>query len=348
MKKIIVSGCGGPAGVNFVNSLREAEEKFYLIGTDINKIHLEWPDVDERYIMPKIEDPDMLEKLNELIRKTSADMVHPQPDKNVLFLSRNREKIESKMFLPSKEAVEICQNKFESARLWEEKGIPVACAMMVKDESDLKEAEKKFGYPYWLRATRGAGSRGSTLVTNFEVGKHWLGYWNARGTKWDFIAQEYLPGANIAFQSIWKNGELITSQARQRLEYIYPYLAPSGTTNTPTVAVTIKREDVNKIATECVLAIDRNASGIFCVDLKENKEGIPCPTEINAGRFFTTSYFFTHAGVNMPYYYVKLAFDEEIPKLPKYNVLPAGLYWIRHIDAPAILRKEGEWRSSKI
>ena len=50
----------------------------------------------------------------------------------------------------------------------------------------------------------------------------------------------------------------------------------------------------------------------------------------------------------MPYYYIKLAFDEEIPELPKYNAIPKNLYWLRHIDAPAILKKDGEWRSIKI
>ena len=57
--------------------------------------------------------------------------------------------------------------------------------------------------------------------------------------------------------------------------------------------------------------------------------------------------FLLKAGVNMPYYYAKLAFNEEIPKLPKFDALPKGLYWIRHIDGPAILIKEGEWNSRK-
>ena len=173
-------------------------------------------------------------------------------------------------------------------------------------------------------------------------------YWRSRGKDWEFIAQEYLPGKNIAFQSVWKDGEVVTSQARERLEYIYPYLAPSGVTGTPAVAVTIHREDVNEMATKAVLAIDKEATGVFCVDLKENSEGVPVPTEINAGRFFTTSFFFTKAGINMPYIYVKLAYREKIPEVKKYNALPEGLYWIRHMDSGPLLIREGEWRSKKI
>lgn len=348
MKRIIITGSGGPAGVNFVNSLRDAPEQIYLIGTDINKYHLEWPNVDEAYLVPEFTDKNYIKKLNELIKRTNADMVHPQPDGEVKILAERRKELDAKIFLPSERTIGICQDKFKSASIWGKNDIPVAKAIMIRTVDDLKEAGEVLGYPYWLRATRGFSSRGSTVVYKKETAEHWLGYWRSRGIDWEFVAQEYLPGANIAFQSIWKKGEIITSQARERLEYIYPHLAPSGATNTPVVAVTIHRGDVNKIATDCIKCIDKNATGIFCVDLKENKEGVPCPTEINAGRFFTTSYFFTKAGINMPYYYVKLAYDEPIPVLPKYNAVPKGRYWIRHIDAPAVLKREGEWRCSKI
>ena len=348
-KRIIITGSGGPAGINFINSLRYSKKKMYLIGTDIDKYHLEWPDVDERYLVPRYTDSSYIDKINELIKRTKAQMVHPQPDGEVRVLSENREKIDALTFLPDKKTIQICQNKYKSSKIWSKRGVPVADTILIRRESDLQKAEDFFEHPYWLRATTGFSARGSTLVPNIEVARHWIGYWKAReDIDWKFIAQKYLPGKIIAFQSLWKEGEIVTSQARERLEYLYPYLAPSGITNTPVVAVTINRDDVNEIATECVLSIDENATGIFCVDLREDKDGVPNPTEINAGRFFTTSFFFTRAGINMPYYYVKLAYKERIPKLPKYNALPKGLYWIRHIDAPAVLREEGQWKGIRI
>jgi carbamoyl-phosphate synthase large subunit len=175
-------------------------------------------------------------------------------------------------------------------------------------------------------------------------------YWRGRRKNWRFIAQEHLSGRNLAFHSLWKEGELVTSMSRERLEYIYPHLAPSGITGTPAVQRTIHDERVNEIGTEAVLAIDPKFNGIACVDLKENSEGTPFVTEINAGRMFTTSYFFSFASkvlrsdyyANLPYLYVKLAYKEAIPKLPEYNVLPENVYWIRHIDAPARMVKDGK------
>jgi carbamoyl-phosphate synthase large subunit len=138
--------------------------------------------------------------------------------------------------------------------------------------------------------------------------------------------------------------------ARERLEYIYPHLAPSGITGTPAVQRTVHDEKINKIGTKAVLSIDPKFNGIACVDLKEDGEGLPCVTEINAGRMFTTSFFFSFASktlrkdysANIPYLYVKLAYDERLPKIPHYNVLPKDTYWIRHIDAPAKLVRNGK------
>ena len=162
------------------------------------------------------------------------------------------------------------------------------------------------------------------------------------------VLQRFLPGKEFAFQSIWYNGKLVTSQARERVEYIFGNLTPSGQSSSPSVARTVHRADVNKTATSAILSVDPNATGVFCVDLKENKKGKPCVTEINAGRFFTTSNFFSCAGSNMPYYYIKMAFGEELPKLPKYNPIESNLYWVRMMDMGYKLVKNGEWNSVKI
>ena len=351
MKRILVTGCGGPAGVNFVKSLRHAPEKFFIVGTDTNKYHIEWPDLDERCLVPRCDDPRYIDLLNNIIKNFDIEFVHPQPDVEVKTISENREKINAMAFLPKKKTIRVCQDKFLSAEMWKKHDIPSVKAIQLRDdylEEDLEKAFNEFGDTVWIRAKEGAGGKGSTPANNVETAMHWIKYWRSRGKDWKFIAQEYLPGKNIAFQSVWKDGEIVTSQARERLEYIYPHLAPSGITGTPSVSVTIHRDDVNEMATKAVLAIDKEATGIFCVDLKENKEGEPVPTEINAGRFFTTSFFFTKAGINMPYIYVKLAYKEKIPEMKKYNALPAGLYWIRHIDAGHLLMREGEWRSKEM
>jgi carbamoyl-phosphate synthase large subunit len=350
LKRVLVTGAGGPAGINFVMSLRIASEKMFLVGTEANQYFIHLATTDKKYLVPKATKPDYIEKLNEIIRKEKIEFFHAQPDIEVEVISANREKLKAPVFLPSKEAVAACQDKLESAKLWKKKDIPVAKFVEIRDESDIDKAFEELGKPIWIRARHGAGGIGSTPAHNKETASTWIAYWKARKRGWNFIAQEHLPGRNVAFHSLWKHGELITSMARERIEYIYPHLAPSGITGTPAVQRTIHDEIVNKTGTEAVLAIDPKFNGIACVDLKENQDGTPCATEINAGRMFTTSFFFPFASkilrkdyyANLPYLYVKLAYDETLPNIPKYNVLPKNVYWIRHIDAPARLVKDGQ------
>jgi carbamoyl-phosphate synthase large subunit len=349
-KRVLCTGAGGPAGINFVKSLTVAPEKLYIVGTEASEYYLHTMPIDTKYLVPKAKDPSYIDRLNEIIRKEKIDFFHAQPDVEVEVVSEQREKLEAPVFLPSKQAVKACQDKLESATAWKNKGIPVAKTIVIKQESDIDRAFAELGSPIWIRATRGAGGRGSTPASNRETAVSWINYWRARNVEWEFIAQEMLPGRNIAFHSLWRNGELVTSMARERIEYIYSYLAPSGIMGTPAVQKTVHENTVNKISTEAVLAIDPNFTGIASVDLKENTKGVPCVTEINPGRMFTTSFFFSYASkvlfndyrINIPYLYTKLAYNEALPKLEKYNPLPADVYWIRHMDAPGRLVKDNK------
>lgn len=350
MKRILITGAGGPAGINFVRSLQIAPERIFMVGTEANQYFFHLTCTDKKYVVPKATDAGYIDALNEIIEKEKIEFVHAQPDIEVAVISESREKIEATTFLPSKQAIRICQDKLESAKKWRQKSVPVAEFLELRNESDIDKAFEKLGSPIWIRASHGAGGRGSTPAYNKETALSWIQYWKSREEKWEFIAQEHLPGRNIGFHSLWKDGQLVTSMARERLEYIYPNLAPSGVTGTPSVQRTIHDKNVNKVGTEAVSATDPNFNGIACVDLKENKDAVPCVTEINAGRMFTTSFFFSYTSkllrndhyANTPFLYVKLAFREEIRDIPKYNVLPEDIYWIRHIDVPAKLVKNGE------
>ncbi len=350
MKRILCTGAGGPAGINFVKSLSIAPEKLYIVGTEANEYYLHTMPTEKKYLVPRAINPNYIDGLNEIIRKEKIDFLHAQPDVEVEAVSEKREKLEASVFLPSKKAVKACQNKLESANVWKKKNVPVAKTIEIKQEQDIDRAFEEFGSPIWIRATRGAGGKGSTPANNKETAVSWIKYWKSRNVDWNFIAQEHLPGRNIAFHSLWKDGELVVSMARERLEYIYAYLAPSGVMGTPAVQRTVQNKTVNKISTEAVLAVDSNFNGIASVDLKENSKGVPFVTEINPGRMFTTSFFFSYASkvlfndfrINIPYLYTKLAFKESIPKLEKYDILPADVYWIRHMDAPARLVKDNK------
>lgn len=343
MKRILVLGSCGPPGYNFIHSLRLSSERIYIVGTDSNIYHAVGmsPEADVTYLIPRIDSGELVPKINEIIEKEQISFVHAQPDILVEFLSRNRAEISSKTFLPPQKTVEICQDKWKSAQKWLGAKIPCPNTMELNTEDDIHKAFDNLGETLWVRAKHGAGGKGSSLVTNLDTALAWINYWKSREDQsMEFIAQEYLPGDNIAMQSLWKDGELLVSQARSRVEYIYPFLAVSGVTGTPVVAKNIAMdEEFQETAIRTITSIDPKATGIFCADFKGDAENILNPTEINCGRFFTTSSGFTTLGkklgikgANMPYIYVQLGYGEEVPDMPSFNVLPPDWFYIRHID----------------
>ena len=353
MRRILVTGAGGSPAANFVHSLRLAPEPFFVVGSDTGKYHLELAPVDARYLLPRAEDPGYLDELNALIEAEGIEVVHPQPEQEVLALSRQAAQVRARTLLPRPETVEVCQDKERFAARIAEAGLPAPEFARAESEEALRDATARIlkrRELAWVRAVRGAGARASLPVSTPDQAAAWVQYWvDRRGLDVaDFMVSEFLPGREFAFQSVWLDGRLVTSAARERLEYVFGHLMPSGQSSSPSVARTVHREDVNELATKAVEAVDPQATGVFCVDLKEDADGRPLVTEINAGRFFTTSNFMAEAGANMPYQYVRLAYGEDVNGLPRYDAVEEGLYWVRMIDMGYKLVREGEWTDKRV
>lgn len=90
-----------------------------------------------------------------------------------------------------------------------------------------------------------------------------------------------------------------------------------------------------RLVDTCARAIrilGRAISGAFSVDLKEDRDGVPSITEINAGRFFIGMTAFDHVGKhNMPHTYVKLALGEEVGLHEEYDAVE-DYYLVRDLD----------------
>jgi carbamoyl-phosphate synthase large subunit len=85
-----------------------------------------------------------------------------------------------------------------------------------------------------------------------------------------------------------------------------------------------------------IRALDDRPCGAYCVDLKEDENGVVKVTEINTGRFFTTSNFFAAAGLNMPDMLAQCALGER-PERRGSSPLPPDLYWLRMVDMGFVL-----------
>lgn len=346
IKRILVGGAGGAPSLNFIRSLRKAEEKFYITGICCNKYDLckAKKYVNKLILVPPAKDEaDYIPILKQVIAEEKPHFMHVQNDEEVFAVSKRRSELNVKTFLPEHNVIEICQDKFKSAQKWRQAGIVVPKTYLINNENDLKEAFDSLGGKVWIRAITGAFGKWSLPTDNCDFAKFWINYHNGWGI---FSAAEYLSPETITWLSIWKDGKLIVAQSRKRLYWEFANRSVSGVTGITGTGVTISNRKLDKLAQNVIFAIDNKPNGIYGVDLTCDSNGIPNPTEINIGRFFTTHQFFTEAGLNMPYIYIKLAFAEELPLIrKKFNPLPQGLAWVRGMDVDPVLTSLKEIQS---
>lgn len=358
MTTILVTGAGGSAAANFVRSLRMADaataahlQGLRIIGVDARPEHLHaTPGLDERHVVPRCDDSEYADALIRLCHQYGVDLVHAQPDTEVAAIGRLRDRLPAATFLPDNHVIELCHDKLQCQAQLNAAGVAVPVSVRADDDAAVTAVVTDLAGQdpegrVWVRAIRGAGSRGALPVQTGEQAISWMNYWrDMRGVdRHDFMVCEYLPGDEFAFQSLWHEGALVTSAARKRVEYLFGHLTPSGQTSTPAIAVSVHDDQVNTIAAAAVAGVDSRPHGVYCVDMKSGADGVPRVTEINCGRFFTTSDFFAAAGANMPHTYLSLALGHPIPDLPRLNAVPADLWWVRNIDVPPALVAARDW-----
>lgn len=343
MARIQVGGAGGAPANNFIRSLNESGRADYLIGTSCDAADLFLAKVAERHMIPPALDSAYPAALLELVKKTRPEFIHLQNDYEVRAVSRIRDQVESlgvKHYLPAAATIENCVDKEKSYTIWQRAGLQVPKTMLLHSPSDLKKAFDLYGETIWVRAIEGAAGRGALPADNYDFATIWIDRFKGWGK---FTASELLTKDTVTWLSIWYCGELVVAQTRRRLSWNFGNRTLSGVTGITGVGETTTDEKVDRISQDAILSIDSRPHGIFAVDMTYDKNGIPNPTEINIGRFFTTHYFFTKAGLNMPKIYCDIALDGNFPTLQKrINPLPDGLIWIRGMDVEPVLTTRDE------
>jgi carbamoyl-phosphate synthase large subunit len=360
MTNILVTGAGGTGGINFIRALRLGEKqqnkKLFITCTDHNPYFLNFPEADVRLVSPRHDDANFIPLLLKLIDKYNIEFLHPHPSSEAQVVSKNLatfKKTKVKTYLPK--PTSIMPDKLEIHDALEKKHVHAPKTVEVNNFEDIDRAFLEIGKPLWIRARRGAGGRLGLKVETPEQAIHWveLNRLQHRGDIRDFIIQEYLPGRDLAFDSLWFKGHLVTSYCRERLEYFLKHISLSGITGTPTIARTLIDEKVNQIGMKAVKALDPKPHGFYSTDIKEDASGNCVVTEVD-GKWHTTAplwgYAFAKAlnkpELNITYQYLKLALNGDTDSdLPNCNLFPAGYYLVRQLDAGVILEHDdATWR----
>jgi biotin carboxylase len=338
---VLVLGAGGSAAANVIDALRRTPRGYRIVGADASPVKLHLSRADDRVVVPRADAAGYIDAVTCAVERWSCDVVHAQPDPEVLAIGAARQRIGARTYLPPQDVLELAGDKLRFAEQMRTAGVTVPEAATYESDASVVEITDALLQRHervWVRARVGAGARASLPVRTGRQAEAWIRWWiDERGMHAsDFMVSEMLPGREFAYQSVWQDGMLVAGQARERVEYLYGHLTPSGQTSTPAVARTVDEPAVDDLAIRAIRALDPVPRGAYCVDIKESATGVPNITEINAGRFFTTSNFFAAAGLNMPDMLIRCALGDRVTAVGS-SPLPADLYWIRMVDMGYVL-----------
>lgn len=348
--KILVLSAGDNTGINYCRSLRLAGGKYSIIATDTSIYRLHHASGDLRYLLPPADDPDYFAALRRIIDKEQPDLLYASDTNAELELvTRRRDDLGCRTFWPPQSAMEVYEDKWRTYEECAAAGISVPWTVLIREPDDLASAMKRCGR-LWLRATRGSGGRGAIVTDDLALAVAWVKRFNGWGT---FTAAEVLTSEMATWTGIWWHGELIAAQGRKRLHWEYTHLSPTGVTGITGAQSTLNDHAVRETAIAAIRAVGPTPHGIVAVDLTYDHCGTPCPTEIQAARFYSSIHFLAHAGLNLPDVFTELGITEKLPALEsRPRELADGLVWLKAVDClpqmttvEELNRSGQEWRS---
>ncbi len=330
-------GAGGGAANNLIAGLRQALAGLTTVGAHHDPFTLRKSIAERNYLLSSASRD--ASELARIVLREGIDLVIPGSDPEVELLSDHREALPGRVFLPPKAVIDRCRDKCELAAFLARHDVPVPASFPVTSLDMLDSLFEKLAWAprVWCRVRSGSRSRGAAPVLDAGQARAWIQHWQAiRGIDpASFMLAEYLPGRDFFCQTLWQGGRLVLVKTCERISYFGGENTPSGVSSLYSLAKTVVDERVVDVSSRALLALDPAITGTFGVDLKENADGVPCVTEINAGRlFFGMTTIGTLGRHDMAACYVRLALGEDVTIDEPYDC-PPDYYIVRDLDSPA-------------
>ncbi|GAI82607.1 unnamed protein product, partial [marine sediment metagenome] len=214
----------------------------------------------------------------------------------------------AKYLLPDHVDMLICTSKWRVVKKLLDKGLEdtIPRTRLISHKKGMAEAFKEFKPPLWLRIPEGAGARGALLVSKPKHAIDWIDYWkDMKGYAGQWMLQEYLPGRNFSWCSIWYKGQFIASSTMERLEYFMANAAVTGISGATGVCRIVHDDRLQKLGVGVVLGLSDCPHGVYTMDAREDVQGNVKLTEIE-NRMQGRNRLHTSAGVNLPEIIVRL------------------------------------------
>ena len=328
-KKILITSMGGNGSLSLVNYLPKIKKKkfeFYGTHNDFNLLNVASKICKKIFLVPGVVDKNnYITKHINLIKKNKIDFVIPNSDREVYLFSKFRDKIKSKIFLPSHQDIMLCQDKKKFMNFLRDNKLNHPYFVNIKNINDIETFLKnKNTKKFYIRITKetSEGAYGAAILENKKQLHLWLKIWKAfkKEKETSFTLSDYLPGKIFENFLIYKDGQLIISKVYENLYYLIGSGSIAGAGSTPAVAASCGKKVSKIISQETIKIIETisshnntNPNGVYHSSVRYDIYNKPNITEINIGRFPSTNGLFNLYGkFNILDIYYKILTDEKV------------------------------------
>lgn len=340
MTTALVTGIGGSIGIDIARSLA-LDPRIRVLGCDASEVALRMTAslVYDAVLVPRADrnPDDYLRALECVIDEREVDYVFVNPDPELAVIAECGEEMPCAVSFPrGPEVLGICMDKARTAERLMDAVVADAgealCPATVEIDGpdDIDRAFELLEGPLWLRARSGPGGRGSLIVECPGEAKAWIDYWRRRDRRDRWMVQEYLPGVNANWTAVYRDGSCVADAAMHRTGYFLSDVAPTGVTGQVSECVTVDPGSYRERCDRAVRALVAEPEGIFSIDLREDRAGVPRVTEVNP-RLAGRPWLYTRAGLNFPLSAVGSATRVEAPGPDALSLRP-GVRLHRQLD----------------
>lgn len=263
---ILVTGVGGPAGVNITKLLMKHRLKFKVFAVDINSHSAGQFFSHQFFIGEKVKDEaKYLKWTKDFILKNKIDIVIPTVAEELVLMESLKKLIPKKVkiLVSPHETLELCDEK-DRLYSWMDLYYPEYMGRWTR----LTEYPNFPGEEYFIKPVKGRGSRGCRLVSKEEL--LFLVTKKSEEVK-DFIAMEVLPGRE------WTVDAYVNHDGT--FAYVIPRLRLGLSGGISQIGSTDYNEEVIQTAKDIFTGM--KCFGPVFVQLKEDINGVPKLVEVN-------------------------------------------------------------------
>jgi carbamoylphosphate synthase large subunit len=269
MRRIVVTGVGGPAGRSLCRQL--TARRYGVVGTDMSPVRVNAPELDsvQFHLVPPAVEDGFADALRSVAEQTYVELVVPTVSEELVVMARQRAADwPAPIVVGSAAAVVMADDKMLTCRRLAAAGVATPRFALPSDLSSARDVAMALGEPYLSKPRRGRGGRNTAV---HKAADH------AALDSFDdsLILQEFIPGAEYGpnlYLATDPNDDVVVVLEKTALAH--------GCIGNALGVRRVIADDVAAVAREAARAL--GLSGPVDIDVRRRADGTPVVLEINA------------------------------------------------------------------